>query len=294
MVAVIRHPPDERSGRHASQRRQAGPHRGGEPGRLIEAGGGAPPDEHGQRAAHRRRRCRCQRGGEPDQPFGVPAGDRRREQVPRGARGGLQQRGHGRAEPSVRALEAEQVEPGEHATDDVVAGRGGAHAGTDGRRDARAEPAAMRLDGAAGELRRALAGDEAGGVGRAVRQSAIELGELRRGDAVAGRSRDAQLDGGRGGVPRAQVDRRRRAAVGERGPAGEDRGEGGPIGHAEPTRHQAVGARGHRDERAGPGGEHRCRLSEIDDGQGVDIGRPGQRPIAAQAARRLWTVGEHR
>jgi hypothetical protein len=35
-------------------------------------------------------------------------------------------------------------------------------------------------------------------------------------------------------------------------------------------------------------------LSEIDDGQGVDIGWPGQRLIAAQAARRLWAVGEHR
>ena len=146
----------------------------------------------------------------------------------------------------------------------------------------------------AGELRRALAGGEAGGAGRRVRQAAIELGELRRGDAGAGRGRDAQLDRGRGGVPRAQVDRRRPVAVGELGPAGEDRGEGGPIGHAESTRHQAGGARGHRDERAGPGGEQRCRLSDIDDGQGIDIGRPGQRPIAAQAARRRWTVGEHR
>ena len=129
---------------------------------------------------------------------------------------------------------------------------------------------------------------------RRVRQAAIELGELRRGDAGAGRGRDAQLDRGRGGVPRAQVDRRRPVAVGELGPAGEDRGEGGLIGHADSTRHQAGGARGHRDERAGPGGEQRCRLSDIDDGQGIDIGRPGQRPIAAQAARRLWTVGEHR
>jgi hypothetical protein len=95
-------------------------------------------------------------------------------------------------------------------------------------------------------------------------------------------------------VPRAQVDGHGPVAVGELGPAGEDRGEGVPIGHAESTRHQADAARGHRDQRAGPGGEHRRRLANMDEGQGIDIGWPGQRPIAAQAARRHWTVSEHR
>jgi hypothetical protein len=71
----------------------------------------------------------------------------------------------------------------------------------------------MRVDGLAGELRRVLVPGEAGGAGRRVREAAIELGELRRGDAGAGRGRDAQFDCGRGGVPRAQVARRRPPAA---------------------------------------------------------------------------------
>jgi hypothetical protein len=35
-------------------------------------------------------------------------------------------------------------------------------------------------------------------------------------------------------------------------------------------------------------------LSEMDDGQGVDAGRPGERPIAAQTGQWLWTAGGHR
>ena len=113
----------------------------------------------------------------------------------------------------MRAREAEQVEPGEHAADDVVAGRGGADAGADGRCDAFVEPSGTRLEGVAGQLRRALGRGEAGGSRRRVGQATIELGELRRGHAGAGRRRDAQLDRGRGGVPRAQVDRRRPVAA---------------------------------------------------------------------------------
>src|SRR5690349_24463686 len=146
--------------------------------------------------------------------------------MPRAARGARQPRGHSRAEASVRALEAEQVESGEHATDDIVARRGGTHASADGRCDARAELAGVSLAGEAGELLRALT--EVFRTER-VGQAAIEFGDLRRRDTGAVDSGNAQLYRGRCGVPCPQVDRRRRVES-EFGPAGEDRGQGDPIG----------------------------------------------------------------
>ena len=296
---------------------EPGEHRGGE-GRWWPSSGTRPDEE--RRPGSRRRTRWPDRGRRrrptgaarparraPPAPMPTPARRRarsaprcsgRRPRPPAGAARCAwcrQQRRHGRAEPSVRARVAEQVEPGEHATDDVVAGRGGARCRRrrSPRRMRRARRNEPRGRGGSSSAARSA---EAKPVrpGRRVGQATIELGELRRGDAGAVRGRDAQLDRGRGGVPRPQVDRRRPVAVGELGPAGEDRGEGGLIGHAESTRHQAGGARGHRDERAGPGGEQRGRLSDIDDGEGIDIGRAGQRPIAAQAGRRRWTIGEHR
>ena len=189
----------------------------------------------------------------------------------------------------MRVLEAEQVESGEHATDDIVARRGGAHACADGRRDARAELAGMSLPGEAGELLRAFA--EASGPERRVRQAAIELGALGLGDPGAPYRGDAQVDRGRGVVPCAQVDCRRGGD--ELGPAGEDRRQGDPIGHADSTRCQAGRAGGDRDERAGRGGENRCCLSDIDDGERIDIRPLGQRTIATKFSRRGWTVCLH-
>ena len=85
----------------------------------------------------------------------------------------------------------------------------------------------------------------------------------------------------------------RRGCAGELGPAGEDRGESGPIGYAESSGRKAGGARGHRDEGAGRAGENGCRLSDIDDAEGIDIRPPGQRSITAESRRRVWTIRWH-
>ena len=77
---------------------------------------------------------------------------------------------------------AEQVEPGEHTADDVVARRGGARTGADGRRETAVQLTGLESD--AGELARRGAG---GGTGQ------VELGDLRRGDDDAVRGGHAQM-----------------------------------------------------------------------------------------------------
>ena len=262
------------------------PRRGRPPGwprrtRRLGRGRTRRPTGRGCPARRRTDRRDASAVASPISALGVAAHRGGRQQVPRAARGGRQQRGHGRAEPGVGAGVAEQVQPGEHAADDVIARRGGARTGADGRREAPVELTGVESEAGESSPRRAKPA-------AAIRQATVERGDLRRGDDEAVRGRHAQIDRGRGGVPRAQVDRRR---PGELGPAGEDRGQRGPIGRAESTRRQAGGARGHRHERAGRGGEQRGRSSDIDDREGVDVGRSGQRPVATQAARRRLDSG---